>query len=131
MMKLLQTATTFVVLSLALSIGSAHADTLDGASLKKLVTGRTVYLAAPLGGEFPLNYKIDGTVNGDGSAVGLGRFFAARETGVWRIAGNMLCQRFPTWYRGEQLCFTVRELGDGKIRWVRDNGEEGIARVSN
>jgi hypothetical protein len=116
---------------LALAPIVAFADELDGPSLKKLVNGKTVYLAAPLGGEFPLNFKTDGTVNGDGTSVGLGRFFAAKETGRWRISGNMLCQQFPTWYKGEQLCFTVRELGNNRIRWVRDNGEQGVARVSD
>jgi hypothetical protein len=116
---------------MALVPATVVAEELDGPSLKKLVNGKTVFLAAPLGGEFPLNFKTDGTVNGDGTAVGLGRFFAAKETGRWRIAGNMLCQQFPTWYKGQQLCFTVRDLGNNKIKWVRDNGEEGIARVSN
>jgi hypothetical protein len=124
----------FIVLSVAFLIAPsvpAVADALDGPSLRKLVTGRTVFLSAPLGGEFPLNYRPDGTVTGDGEAVGLGRFFAAKETGRWSITGNTLCQKFPTWYKGEPLCFTVKELGGNKIRWVRDNGEQGIARVSN
>jgi hypothetical protein len=119
------------VTSMLLSSLPALAQALDGPSLKKLVTGRTVFLSAPLGGEFPLNYKTDGTVTGDGEAVGLGRFFAARETGRWSITGNTLCQKFPTWYKGEPLCFTVENLGGNKIRWLRDNGEQGIARVSN
>jgi hypothetical protein len=96
-----------------------------------LVTGRTVYLAAPLGGEFPLKYKANGSVSGDGQAVGLGRFFAARETGRWFMQGNNLCQQFPTWYSGQRLCFTVQELGNRRIRWTRDNGETGIARVAD
>jgi hypothetical protein len=111
-------------------VGHAAED-LSGDSLKKLVTGRTVYLSAPLGGEMPLNYRADGSVNGNGTAVGLGRLFAARETGRWFMNGKNLCQQFPTWYSGVRLCFTVKELGNNKIRWTRDNGETGVARVGD
>ena len=104
--------------------------TMSGAELRQLVNGKTVFLAAPLGGEFPLNYKTDGSVTGDGAAVGLGRFFAARETGKWFMSGNQLCQQFPTWYSGQRLCFNVVKLPNNRIRWTRDNGETGIARLS-
>jgi hypothetical protein len=114
----------------ATSAGGASANTLSGDQLRQLVTGRTVYLSAPLGGEFPLKYRPDGSVSGDGQAVGLGRFFAARETGRWFMQGRNLCQQFPTWYSGQRLCFTVQELGNNRIRWTRDNGETGIARVA-
>ncbi len=110
---------------------SAAASSLSGEELRRLVTGRTVYLAAPLGGEFPLKYRPNGTVTGDGEAVGLGRFYAARETGRWFMQGNQLCQQFPTWYGGTRLCFTVQDLGNRRIRWTRDNGETGIARIAD
>jgi hypothetical protein len=109
---------------------SASADLLTGDALRKLVSGKTVYLAAPLGGEFPLKYRPDGSVNGDGNAVGLGRFYAARETGRWFMQGDNLCQQFPTWYSGQRLCFSVRKLAGDKIKWTRDNGDTGIARVA-
>ncbi len=116
---------------LGLSVSVANAEVLTGEMLRKLVTGKTIYLAAPLGGEFPLKYRPDGSVSGDGNAVGLGRFFAARETGRWFMSGNNLCQQFPTWYSGQRLCFTVRKLDDRRIRWTRDNGESGVARVAD
>jgi hypothetical protein len=109
----------------------ASAELLNGESLRRLVSGKTVYLAAPLGGEFPLKYRPDGSVNGDGNAVGLGRFYAARETGRWFMQGDNLCQQFPTWYSGQRLCFSVRKLGGDKIKWTRDNGDTGIARVAD
>jgi hypothetical protein len=114
-----------------LSTIPASASTLNGDELRRLVTGRTVYLAAPLGGEFPLKYKPNGTVTGDGEAVGLGRFYATRETGRWFMQGDQLCQQFPTWYSGTRLCFTVQDLGNRRIRWTRDNGQTGVARVSD
>ncbi len=109
----------------------AHAEVLDSAGIRKLVTGRTIYLAAPLGGEFPLNYRPDGTVTGDGTAVGLGRFLAAKETGRWSVSGDLLCQQFPTWNKGARVCFTLERLVDGKIRWVQTNGDQGLARLGN
>jgi hypothetical protein len=120
-----------VLVGLTAEVAPASASTLSGDELKQLVTGRTVYLAAPLGGEFPLQYRANGTVTGDGQAVGLGRLYAARETGRWFMRGNQLCQQFPTWYNGERLCFTVQQLGSNRIRWRRDNGETGIARVAD
>jgi hypothetical protein len=110
---------------------AASAELLNGESLRRLVSGKTVYLAAPLGGEFPLKYRPDGSVNGDGNAVGLGRFYAARETGRWFMQGDNLCQQFPTWYSGQRLCFSVRKLAGDKIKWTRDNGDTGIARVAD
>jgi hypothetical protein len=120
----------FVAGALA-AVTPAAAEQLSGEELRKLVTGRTIYLAAPLGGEMPLRFSANGTVDGNGEAVGLGRFFAARETGRWFMRGDQLCQQFPTWYKGERLCFNVVDLGNNRIRWIRDNGEKGIARVGN
>jgi hypothetical protein len=118
-------------LTLCVAPMAAFAETLSGQALKELVEGRTVYLSAPLGGEFPLKYRPDGTVTGDGEAVGLGRFFATRETGRWYLTGTNLCQQFPTWYNGQRLCFSVHKLDGNRIRWTRDNGETGIARVAD
>jgi hypothetical protein len=124
-------AIAFSFFAVALAVPQvAHSRSLSGDQLKQLVTGRTVYLSAPLGGEFPLRYRPDGTVSGDGQAVGLGRLMAARETGRWFMRGDNLCQQFPTWYSGQRLCFSVQDIGNRRIRWTRDNGETGIARVA-
>jgi hypothetical protein len=117
-------------LALAITGGAEAQSTLSGEEIRTLVTGRTVFLSAPFGGELPLNYRANGSVDGNGQAIGLGRFFAPRDTGRWFIAGNRLCQQFESWYNGERLCFTVTKLGNNRIRWVRDNGEQGVARVS-
>ena len=114
----------------AMMTASAQAELLSSEAIRKLVVGKTFYLAAPLGGEFPLKYSADGTVNGDGTAVGLGRFLATKETGRWFIKDTLLCQQFKTWYSGERICFTLESLGADKYRWVRDNGESGIARLA-
>jgi hypothetical protein len=123
------TGALVIMATAASSVAAQSSGELSGSELRQLVNGKTVYLAAPLGGEFPLNYKPDGSVTGDGAAVGLGRFFAARETGKWFMSGNQLCQQFPTWYSGQRLCFNVAKLPNNRIRWTRDNGETGVARL--
>ena len=110
--------------------GAANAETLSGAQLKEFVNGKRVYLRTPFGGEFPLFYKTNGQVTGDGTALGLGRYFAPRETGRWFVEGSRLCQQFPTWYKGEVSCFRIFETGETSLRWTRDDGYSGRARIA-
>lgn len=107
----------------------ATAEQMADADIKQTVNGKRIYLATPFGGEFPLYYQANGQVTGDGTALGLGRFFAPRETGRWFVQGNRLCQQFPTWYDGEVSCFTLRRTGDTTLRWRRDDGYSGRARI--
>jgi hypothetical protein len=111
------------------SSGIATAKPLTGADIRKEIIGRTIFLAAPLGGEFPLNYRRGGSVDGNGTALGLGRFIAPKDRGRWWISGNRLCQRFQVWYKGNPMCFNLTKVGANKVRWVRDNGETGVARI--
>jgi len=108
----------------------AVAETLSGQALKDFVNGKRVYLRVPLGGEFPLFYQTNGRVTGDGSALGLGRYFAPKETGRWFVQGSKLCQQFPTWYKGEVSCFRIFKTGETTLRWTRDDGYSGRARIA-
>lgn len=108
---------------------SAVAEQLAGNELKSLVTGKRIYLATPFGGEFPLNYKPSGAVTGDGTALGLGRFLAPKETGRWWVRGDRLCQQWPTWYDGKPSCFQIKKTGERTINWVRQDGRSGKARI--
>jgi hypothetical protein len=117
-------------LALLLASGAAHADqALSGSSLDRAVSGRRIFLATPLGGEFPLNYYADGRVDGQGEAAGLGRFVRPTDTGRWWVAGPKLCQKWTTWYDGKVFCFTLSKISDTKLSWRRDDGLEGLARV--
>lgn len=108
----------------------ASAEWLDNDSaVRALVSGKRIYLKVPLGGEFPLHYKSNGRVTGDGSALGLGKFFAPAETGKWWIDEGRLCQRFPTWYKAKTTCFLLRPTGETRLRWKRDDGYSGRARI--
>lgn len=103
---------------------------LAGDELKRTISGKEVYLATPFGGEFPLNYRSDGVVDGSGKAIGLGKFMQPTDTGRWWVDGSKLCQQWKSWYDGKPFCFTVQALGENKISWVRDDGLSGTARIT-
>lgn len=110
-------------------LASADAAVLKGPALKNLISGKRVYIQTPFGGEFPLHYRPNGEVSGDGTALGLGRFMAPTETGHWWVKGPNLCQKWPTWYHGRTTCFTIERTGSGEVRWVHDDGKIGKARI--
>lgn len=124
-----------VVGVLALAATSALANPsrngpMSGEEIRQMVLGNRVFLATPLGGEFPLNYRANGQVDGSGEAIGLGRFVQPKDKGRWWIAGNALCQQWETWYDGKRICFTIERVGPNAITWRQDNGETGRARLA-
>ncbi|CZT34278.1 hypothetical protein [Rhizobium sp. 9140] len=120
-------------ISLLLASGStaAFAAGMTEADIRDKIIGRTIYLEAPMGGEFPLNYRTSGVVDGDGKALGIGKLIQPSDTGKWWIADDKLCQQFNTWYKGAKMCFDLTATGADKVKWVRDNGESGMARIGN
>ncbi len=124
------TVLTMGVLISAVS-GAAQAESLSGPEIKKLVSGKRVYLSTPLGMEFPLHYKSNGNVSGDASRFTMASMLAPRETGKWWTKGSKLCQQWPSWYNGRAFCFTVQQTGKSTISWVRDDGYSGTARIAN
>jgi hypothetical protein len=102
---------------------------LQGDAIKRLVSGRQVFLSVPLGGEFPLRYANNGVVAGSGEGVGLGRFMQPKDSGRWWVAENKLCQQWKSWYDGKTFCFRINQTGPRTITWVRDDGYAGTARV--
>ena len=108
---------------------SATSGPLDAAAIKSVIGGKRIYLATPFGGEFPLNYRSGGVVDGDGEALGLGKVMAPTDRGRWWIDGDRLCQQWQEWYEGRAHCFTLTRTGDKSLRWVRDDGLAGTARM--
>jgi hypothetical protein len=108
----------------------ATAETLSGDQIKQTVVGKRILLATRFGVEFPLVYRSNGSVKGDGTGTGLGRYFSPKETGKWWIKNSQLCQKFPTWYDGRTQCFTLKKIGNNKLRWKTNDGRSGTARVS-
>jgi hypothetical protein len=109
--------------------GPALAEKLSGQQLQSFISGKRIYLAVPMGGEIPLTYRHDGVVDGSGEAAGLGRYMTPKDKGRWWVSGDRLCQKWQQWYDGKTFCFTVTRLADSRIRWERDDGKSGIARL--
>jgi hypothetical protein len=107
------------------------AQTMSGEDLRALVSGKHVYLAVPLGGEFPLYYRSNGTVEGSGEAVGLGRLLRPTDSGHWWVMGPRLCQKWQNWYDGKPFCFSISRTSASTIDWRCDDGFSGTARIAD
>ncbi len=127
-MTVLPIAISVVFGLLTVSTASAAAAMRD-AEIKAAVAGKRIYLQTPLGGEFPLNYRKNGKVDGDGQAFGLGKFMAPKDSGRWWIEGGRLCQKWTEWYDGKTQCFVLTRTGDTTLYWKRNDGLEGNARI--
>lgn len=100
-------------------------------AIREDIIGKRIYLATPFGGEFPLNYRPNGVVDGSGEALGLGRFAKPNDKGRWWISDDRLCQQFTSWYKGAPMCFELIRTGERTLKWIRDNGQTGTARIGN
>jgi len=122
-------AACIALAAISMFSGSANADLLQGEEIENTIGGKRVNLEVRFGIEFPMYYKADGRVTGDGSGTGLGKYFAPKETGSWWVSGDRICQQFPTWYEGRQLCFQLRKTGPDQLEWIREDGRSGVARI--
>jgi hypothetical protein len=111
------------------AVASTDGQALAGQQLKSFISGKRIYLAVPFGGEIPLTYRANGVVDGSGEAAGLGKYMTPTDKGRWWVSGSKLCQQWKEWYKGRTFCFTVAKLSQNSIRWVRDDGKSGVARV--
>jgi hypothetical protein len=115
----------------AASVAQAQAAPLSGDEIKSLIGGKRVYLSTPLRIELPLYYKSNGTVVGNISGFSMARMFTPSEAGRWWVEGGRMCQKWPTWYKGRQFCFTISKISNSKIAWTRDDNYSGTARIEN
>jgi hypothetical protein len=118
------------LLALAISGSSALATELDAKAIKETISGRKVVLST-MGFDFPLFYGANGQVTGDGSEVGLSKYFSPKETGRWWVENDKLCQQFPTWYKGKTWCFDLKKVDAKRLNWTRDDGFSGKARITS
>jgi hypothetical protein len=126
--SLLKTAGVGLAMAYSLAALPALASDLSGKEIQTTIGGKQVMLRTFWGG-FPLRYASSGAVTGDGTALGLAKYFSPKETGKWWVAGNQLCQQFPTWYKGKQFCFTLSRTNETTLKWVRDDGYSGTAKI--
>lgn len=104
---------------------------MTGEKIREAVTDRRIYLQVPLGGEFPLFYQSGGRVDGSGTARGVGVMARVNDTGRWWVTGNRLCQQWNQYENGRRFCFTLIPRGSDRLRWVRDDGLSGDARLGD
>ncbi len=128
-MKKLLLSILLISFSASTSIASNDDNRLDNEKIKNLISGKRIFLQIPFGGEFPLRYAHNGTVYGDGQAVGLGRLLAPKDKGRWWVESNKLCQKWEKWYDNQMICFILSNVKDDKLTWIRDDGRKGKARI--
>ncbi len=128
MLKQILLAAAFSVLALAAALAAEPAS-LSGDELRKVVSGKTVYLTIS-GFELPIRYSPSGSMEGSMGVVAasLARGDGASDRGKWWISGNQLCQRWTSWMEGKSYCYTLTRQGNS-VRWLRDDGRSGTARI--
>lgn len=133
-MRTRRTTSGLAVLAMGVAMAvmpAAANQPMSGDEIHDRISGKRIYLSIPLGGEFPLFYQANGTVDGSGEAVGLGKFMSPKDSGRWWVDNNRLCQKWQSWYDGRQFCFTLVGDGPEELRWTRDDGLAGRARIGN
>jgi hypothetical protein len=115
----------------AMGISCAFADDagsskLEGDTLKKAVSGKTVHLATPLG-TLPIRFRMNGTMSGTAGELAAYTGSAA-DSGRWWVSSEKLCQRWQTWLDRKIYCFTLRQEGRD-VHWVRNDGLSGKATI--
>lgn len=133
MFKTLFTAAALTTLLLGASLtvgGAAAAPSLAGDELRQAVSGKTVYLKIS-GFEIPIRYSAGGTMTGrlGTLAAAFARGDGASDRGTWWVASGQLCQRWTSWMEGKSYCYKLSQAGSS-IRWVRNDGRSGTARIA-
>lgn len=112
----------------ATPLTNAHAEELKGEELHKALAGKTVYVNTPLG-EVPIRYSANGSVSGRTELALLDGELAAADHGRWWVSEKKLCIQWRNWMGGKPHCFTMHWLSPNAVRWHRDDGKSGTARI--
>lgn len=125
------TACATLALSVPLSETKAAESSLSGPALRQAVSGKTVFLKVS-GFELPIQYYSRGTMRGSMGTVAaaLSRGDGSSDSGKWWIADDQLCQKWTSWMDGRTYCYTLSQSGKS-VRWVRNDGRSGTARIGN
>jgi hypothetical protein len=117
-----------------LAIGAVEANAgaaLSGDELRGTVSGKTVFLKIS-GFELPIQYSSRGTMKGSMGTVAaaLSRGDGSSDRGKWWVDGNQLCQKWNIWMEGNTYCYKLSKSGS-QVRWVRNDGRSGTARIGS
>ena len=116
--------------------GSAYAADepvlLTGKDLRNAVSGKTIFIQTAIGAEVPIRYQPNGTMNGSSPVhlTALAGESVSTDTGRWWVRRAELCQQWSKWSKGKAHCYKLHAAGK-KVRWSRNDGESGTARLGN
>lgn len=119
---------TLLLAAAPLTLAYAGEEALTGDALQSAVAGRTVYIDTPMG-EVPIRYTKSGSVHGNTELALLDGESTAVDRGRWWVSDNKLCVRWQNWLNGATHCFTMHRVGTTHVRWRREDGKSGIARL--
>ena len=116
-------------LALPATASVAEPAQLAGDELRQAISGKTVYLNIS-GFELPINYAANGRMSGKMSTVAasFSRGDGAQDRGKWWVANDQLCQQWTSWMDGKAYCYRLTRDG-ATVRWVRNDGRSGTARI--
>ncbi len=123
-------AVTVAFFGLALGAAlAAEPTSLSGDELRKAISGKTVYLNVS-GFELPIRYAASGRMSGKMSTIvaSLSRGDGSSDIGKWWVGKDQLCQRWSSWMDGKTYCYKLTRDGS-TVRWVRNDGHSGTARI--
>jgi len=126
----MKTAALILAASLALPATAAlSAEQLAGDALREAIVGKTVYLNVS-GFELPIRYAANGRMTGKMGTVAasFSRGDGSSDSGKWWVADDQLCQKWTSWMDSKQHCYKLTREGSS-VRWVRDDGRSGTARL--
>jgi hypothetical protein len=117
--------------SVATASQAASFGDLNGAAVRKALSGKTVFLSTS-GIVLPIAYRSNGTMSGhlQASAAALAGNASMQDKGRWWISKDRLCQRWNRWQGGKSYCYKLSRQGK-QVVWVRDDGRRGTARISS
>jgi hypothetical protein len=109
----------------------AESQSLAGDELKKAISGKTVFLNIS-GFDLPIKYAANGRMSGKMGTVAasFSRGDGSSDTGKWWVADDQLCQQWHSWMDGKSFCYKLTRSGS-TVRWVRNDGRSGTARIGS
>lgn len=123
--------TVATIATLAFGAAQANAGTaLSGDALRNAISGKTVFLKIS-GFELPIQYSARGTMKGSMGTVAaaLARGDGSSDRGKWWVNGDQLCQKWNVWMESDIYCYKLSKSGNS-VRWVRNDGRTGTARIA-
>ena len=109
---------------------AAESVSLAGDELREAITGKTVYLNIS-GFELPIRYLANGRMRGKMGAItaSFSRGDGSQDSGKWWVENDQLCQKWTAWMDGKTYCYKLTQQGKTSVRWVRNDGKSGTARI--